>query len=248
MSVLQLLRREPVVHRLAPDGQLRVHHVRGPVGRGHRQRGVQGAGQPVVGAAAAPVVVLSGYSLAVFDFDGTLLDSDAALAAPYVALGVPLESVTYGHVVADECRRLGLSVDDYVAAYDVDAAAPFAGVDAMVSALDRWALCSNKVRSAGTAELARLGWTPSVAMFAEDFGGGAKRLEPLLESMGSPDPATVVFVGDTDHDRACAVAVGVTFALAAWNPRAASLAVDGDLVLERPADLLPLLGLAGPRA
>ena len=222
--------------------------MRGSVGRGHQQRGVQGAGQPVVGAAAAPVVVLSSFSLAVFDFDGTLLDSDAALAAAYVALGVPAAAVTFGHVVADECRRLGLEVDDYVAAYDVDAALPFAGVDALVSSLSRWALCSNKVRSAGAAELARLGWTPSVAMFAEDFGGGPKRLEPVLAALGDPDPRTVVFVGDTDHDRACAAAVGVTFALAAWNVRAAALAVDGDVVLEQPADLLPLLGLSGPRA
>jgi HAD superfamily hydrolase (TIGR01549 family) len=210
------------------------------VGRGHEERRVQGPRQPVVGAAAAPVLVLT-FSLAVFDLDGTLLDSDAALAAPYVALGVPASEVTYGHVVADECRRLGLSIDDYVAAYDVDAAQPYPGVDAMVVALDRWGVCSNKVRPSGAAELRRLGWEPDVALFADDFGGGPKQLGPVLSALGDPDPATVVFVGDTDHDRACARAVGVTFALAAWNPRAASLRTDGDVVLARPADLLPLL-------
>lgn len=210
--------------------------MRGPLGRGCPQRGVQGAGQPVVGAVAAPVVVLT----PVFDLDGTLLDSDAALAAPYVALGVPADEVTFGHVVAEECERLGLSVDDYVSRYDVDAARPFAGVDELVRSLEVWAVCSNKVRAAGSAELARLGWSPAVAWFAEDFGGGAKRLGPVLEALGVRG-ADVVFVGDTDHDRSCASAVGARFALAAWNPRAAPLAVDGDVVLSAPADLLALL-------
>ena len=224
-----------------------MHLVRGPLGRGHQERRVQGAGQPVVGAAATPDVVLSArFSVVVFDLDGTLLDSDAALAAAYVALGVPPEDVTYGHVVADECARLGLSVDDYVARYDVGAAAPFPGVSAMVSSLARWAVCSNKVRASGTAELARLGWSPSVAMFAEDFGGGPKRLGPVLAALGDVDPSAVVFVGDTAHDRACAVEVGVAFALAAWNDRAAALAEEGDLVLASPADLLPRLVVARP--
>ena len=167
------------------------------------------------------------------------------MAAAFVALGVPPGSVTYGHVVADECRRLGLSVDDYVSAYDAAAAQPFAGVPGLVAALDRgrWALCSNKVRASGRAELRRLGWQPSVAMFAEDFGGGPKRLAPVLARLGDPDPGDVVFVGDTAHDRSCAREAGVTFALAAWNPRA--VAADGDVVLERPVDLLPLLGAAG---
>ena len=45
----------------------------------------------------------------IFDLDGTLIDSDAALVAPFVALGVPREAVTFGHVLQDECDRLGLS-------------------------------------------------------------------------------------------------------------------------------------------
>jgi phosphoglycolate phosphatase-like HAD superfamily hydrolase len=154
-------------------------------------------------------------------------------------LGVAPDEVTFGHVVADECQRLGVSMAAYVSGYDVGAAAPFDGVDALVSSLDRWAVCSNKVRSLGVAELDRLGWSPEVALFAEDFGGGPKRLAPLLEALGEPEG--VVFVGDTDHDRACAAAAGVGFALAAWNPRAAALAQPGDVVLSKPADLLPLL-------
>ena len=56
------------------------------------------------------------------------------------------------------------------------------------------------------------------------------------------DPDRAVFVGDTHHDRACASAAGVRFALAGWNARAREAAETDDVVLDRPADLLDLLG------
>jgi HAD superfamily hydrolase (TIGR01549 family) len=176
----------------------------------------------------------------VFDLDGTLLDSDEALLTPFLALGVPRSDVSFGHVLADECERLGITVDDYLARYDVDEAAPYPGVVELVAALgDRWAVCSNKVRWAGVAELARLGWQPEVALFADDFGGVSKSVAPVLAALVDGVALDdVVFVGDTDYDRSCARDAGVRFALAAWNPRA--VAVDGDIVLAEPADLLRL--------
>jgi phosphoglycolate phosphatase len=178
----------------------------------------------------------------IFDLDGTLLDSDAVLTGAFVALGVPRESITFGHVVADECARLGLRLEAYLDAYDHDAALPFPGVGEMLAGLERWGLCwglcSNKHSSSGRRELARLGWQPSVALFSEDFGG-PKRLDLVLETIGL-DAAGAIFVGDTAHDRACAADAGVAFALAGWNPRAVPL--PGDTVLADPADLLPLLG------
>jgi HAD superfamily hydrolase (TIGR01549 family) len=173
----------------------------------------------------------------VFDLDGTLLDSDEALVAAFVALGVPRDQVTFGHVVADECARLGIERDAYLAAYDPGAALPFAGVDDLVAALPRWAVCSNKHGPVGRRELARLGWRPDVALFSDHFGG-PKSLPPVLEALDA-SPGDVVFVGDTEHDRACATAAGVVFALAAWNPRA--VAAPGDVVLESPAALLSWL-------
>jgi phosphoglycolate phosphatase-like HAD superfamily hydrolase len=173
----------------------------------------------------------------VFDLDGTLLDSDAALVAPFVALGVPEEQITFGHTLADECARLRITVDDYLARYDTDLALPFAGVEDLVAQLDRWAVCSNKHPLGGNAELARLGWAPDVAMFADSFDG-PKRLGPVLDAIGA-QPRDVIFIGDTDHDRRCAQEVGCAFALAGWNPRASAVA--GDRVLARPLDLLDLL-------
>ncbi|MGZ4717853.1 MAG: HAD family hydrolase, partial [Acidimicrobiales bacterium] len=90
--------------------------------------------------------------VAVFDLDGTLVDSDEALAAPFVAHGVPRAEVTFGHVLADECARLGIGVDDYLALYDARQVQPYAGVVELLGRLERWAVCSNKHPEAGHAE------------------------------------------------------------------------------------------------
>lgn len=172
------------------------------------------------------------------DLDGTLVDSDRALADAFVALGVPRDEVTFGHVLAEECDRWGITVGQYADAYDASSVVPFPGVDDMLGRLGDWAVCSNKIGVSGRAELTRFGWTPSIAMFAETFEG-PKSLRPMLDALGRT-PDEVVFVGDTGHDRACAQEVGAMFALAGWNPRA--VAVPGDLVLGEPAELLALVG------
>jgi HAD superfamily hydrolase (TIGR01549 family) len=173
----------------------------------------------------------------VFDLDGTLLDSDAALVAPFIALGISAEQITFGHTLAEECTRLGLEVDDYLAHYDDQLAVPFAGVEELVAKLDRWAVCSNKHQLAGHAEVARLGWKPDVVMFADSFGG-PKHLGPVLDAL-EVRADEVLFIGDTEHDRRCAQAIGCRFALAGWNPRASEIA--GELVLSGPLDVLDLL-------
>jgi len=174
--------------------------------------------------------------LAVFDFDGTLVDSDAALLAPFHELGVTPPPL--GLPASEACERAGITVAQYVERYDPSTVPPFAGVDDLLADLARWGLCSNKLRSAGLAELALHGWSPDVALFSDDFDFAEKRLAPVLEALGV-DGIDVVYVGDTAHDRACAAAAGATFALAGWNPRAS--AEPGDVVLTRPADLLDLL-------
>lgn len=177
--------------------------------------------------------------IALFDLDGTLVDSDVALQAPWSALGVDPERVPpLGLPLGEACDLVGVAVADYLALYDDAAVEPFAGVEAMLAELDRWAVCSNKARSSGVRELARFGWSPEVALFSDDFGGRPKELRPLLEALGLPADS-VVFVGDTAHDRACAAAAGVPFALAGWNQRAA--AEPGDVVLATPAAVLDLL-------
>ena len=175
--------------------------------------------------------------VAVFDLDGTLIDSDAPLLGAFEALGVPAESVTWGHVVADECQRLGISLQEYLEAYDLNAAQPFDGAAELVEALDRWGVVSNKHPDLGYPELQRLGWTPEVALFSDAFDG-PKQLGPALTAMGL-DAHNVLFVGDTSHDRACAHGVGARFAWAGWNPRATP--DSGDTVLTHPAQVLEVL-------
>ncbi|MCP3855597.1 MAG: HAD family hydrolase [Actinomycetia bacterium] len=173
----------------------------------------------------------------VFDLDGTLLDSDAALRHPFLALGVPEEDITYGHVIAEECRRLGLGLDDYLDHYDPHEAQPFPGVEALVVGLGPWAICSNKHPRSGESELARLGWNPVEAWFANRYDG-PKDLRPLLGHLGWR-PASITFVGDTNHDRVCAQQAGCRFVLAGWNPRTDPR--PGDLVAGEPAELLDLI-------
>jgi HAD superfamily hydrolase (TIGR01549 family) len=170
----------------------------------------------------------------IFDLDGTLVDTDEALVAPFLALGVRREDITFGHVLADECDRLGIDVESYLAHYDDGASRPFDGIEEMLGQFDRWAVCSNKHPGPASRELGRLEWQPTVALFSDAFEG-PKSLPPVLEAMHAR-PDEVVFVGDTDHDRAIAAAAGVPFGLAAWNPRAR--AASGDVVLERPSEVL----------
>lgn len=177
---------------------------------------------------------------ALFDLDGTLVDSDAALLAPFRTLGVTPDRVPpLGLPLGEACVRAGVKIDDYLDLYDSTVVEAFPGVDAMLRQLDRWAVCSNKARVSGLAELARLRWSPVLAMFSDDFGGRPKSLGPMLAALGV-EPVDVVFVGDTAHDRECARAAGVVFALAGWNSRATS--EPGDLVLDAPGDALALLG------
>jgi phosphoglycolate phosphatase-like HAD superfamily hydrolase len=183
-----------------------------------------------------------GIEVVVFDLDGTLLDSDEALIAPFVALGVPREEISFGHPIEVECARLGLRVEDYVAAYDTTVVRPFEGVESMLDGLGRWAVCSNKARASGLAELGRLGWEPEVAWFADDFGGEAKELAPVLSALGV-DPGATMFVGDTEHDVRCAEVAGTAFAWAGWNPRV-GLASRRQPVLSSPSALASLVGSA----
>jgi HAD superfamily hydrolase (TIGR01549 family) len=173
----------------------------------------------------------------VFDLDGTLVDSDRALIEPYLRLGFTEDDIQLGRLLVDECERLGITVDDYLAHYDSNDVEPFPGVEEVLTELPRWAVASNKIRASGAAELERLGWEPAVALFAEDFGGRSKYLQPVLDALGV-QAHEVVFVGDTAHDRDCARDAGALFALAGWNARV--LPEPGDVVLAEPRELLDL--------
>ena len=179
------------------------------------------------------------YDIAIFDLDGTLIDSDEALVLPFLHLGLSREEITFGHPIEEYCQMKGLSVEEYVDAYDTTSVQPFDGADELVAQLDRWAICSNKYNDSGWAELARLDWKPELALFSRDFGGMEKRLAPVLEATGV-DADRALYVGDSPTDAAVAREAGVEFVWAGWNPRTAA-ANPGGTVLSHPLELLALL-------
>ena len=181
------------------------------------------------------------HRVPLFDFDGTLVDSDAALIAPFLALGLAHDDLPpLGLPLGEACEQAGITVEAYLDRYDPAAALPFPGVAEVLTGLGRWGLASNKDRTSGHRELARLGWAPEVALFSDDFGGAEKQLAPLLAAL-TLDADRAVYIGDTAHDRACAALVGVPFALAGWNPRARACARPEDQVLDHPTEVLDLL-------
>ena len=144
----------------------------------------------------------------VFDLDGTLLDSDEALVAPFVALGVDrVGGQLRPRARATSAPAWASRSADYLDAYDDDRAQPFAGrgrAGGGARTGGRSARTSTPRRA--TPSWPGSGWEPEVALFSDAFDG-PKRLEPVLDALGL-DAATIVFVGDTAHDRACAAEVG----------------------------------------
>ena len=176
----------------------------------------------------------------IFDFDGTLVDSDEALLAPFDALGISRADVVMGSAVAEECDRLGVSMDDYVDAYDTESVRPFDGVPEMLAAIPRWAILSNKHPAPARRELDRLGWEPELVMCADAFDWEHKALEPMLQALGV-GADRVALVGDSDGDLRCALAVGCRFVWAGWNERVRTSRPAGEVAVT-PADVRSSLG------
>ena len=211
-----------------------VRLLRGPLGRGPRQRRV-----PRPGLALA-LLTWPVATVAVCDLDGTLIDSDAALVAPFLALGVRLEDIGRGLPVAEECARHGISIEEFVAAYDTEVVQPYPGAPS-------WWPASTAGPCARTSTRTPVGpswpgWAGSRRWRCSPTPSTVPRPSPRCSSGWASSAADVVFLGDTAHDRACAKEAGAMFALASWNPKAEPAA--GDVVLERPEQLLELLGLA----
>lgn len=177
--------------------------------------------------------------IVIFDFDGTLIDSDEALLAPIDLLGASRSDVVMGSAVAHECERLGISLDDYVDAYDTEVSMPFPGAAELLGELDRWAICSNKHPASASTELDRLGWQPELVMCADAFDWGHKSLVPMLERLGL-DADQVMLVGDSGGDLRCAEEVGCRFVWAGWNERVRTHPHSG-VVANTPLEVLNFL-------
>ena len=175
----------------------------------------------------------------IFDFDGTLIDSDEPLLVPFDRLGVDRSEVIMGSAVAEECERLGIDLDDYVSNYDTTVAQAFPGVDSMLTEIPRWAIVSNKHPDSAAKELNRLGWKPEATMCADAFDWKHKSLIPMVQHLGLC-AEQVVLVGDSGGDLLCAEELGCRFIWAGWNERVRQLQPEGETALT-PSALLTLI-------
>jgi phosphoglycolate phosphatase len=214
--------------------------------------------------------------LAVFDLDGTLVDSaadiQAALNRLMRRLGRPgFEPAEVRSMVGDGVPILveralaarGMAFDEAaLAAFDADyaahpavATAPFPGVPAALDALiaEGWrcAICTNKPIGTVTALLNALALRQRFAAVLGGDSVSARKPDPvhLLATIASAGgvPARSVMIGDHRNDVLAARGAGVPSAFACWGYGTAAMAAEADWRVERPAALSPLLARLVPK-
>jgi len=206
--------------------------------------------------------------LAIFDLDGTLVDSAPGIAA---ALNrtlarhrlAPFPVAEVAAMVGDGARALLLKaftargvalpeeeIAPFVADLEANGAAdttPYEGIEAALAnmAMAGWrhAVCTNKPEAAARSLLRALG----MARFFEVILGGdslpVRKPDPghvrgVLEAMRMA-PARSVMIGDHQNDILAAKGAGVRAVFAAWGYGKGDGA---ELVVRRPSDLPLLLG------
>ncbi|HEY6003981.1 MAG TPA: HAD-IA family hydrolase [Anaeromyxobacter sp.] len=205
--------------------------------------------------------------LAIFDLDGTLVDSlddlHASVNHALRALGLPLRSrqEVHGYVgegarilleraIAPEVHLLQPALAAWRAHYEVhclDHTRPYPGLEALLAGAGRvLAVHTNKPGALARKILAGLGLLPR---FAAVIGGDEAPRKPdptgvreIVARVGA-SPAETVFVGDSRVDAATARAAGVAFLAVTWGfaSRAELAAAGATSFAESAADLAPWL-------
>lgn len=207
---------------------------------------------------------------AVFDLDGTLVDSapDIHAAVNRMMDSLGLAPFTVPEVVAmvgDGVKALvtralaargrpfdAEALQAFNADYTANAAVltrPFEGIPEALDALEtagwRLAVCTNKPEEAARLLLADLGLAPRFAT----IGGGDSfptrkpdpaHLRATLAAAGG-DAARAIMIGDHHNDVAAAAGLGIPCVFALWGYGPRSMAADSTLA-EAPAMLPRLLG------
>lgn len=185
---------------------------------------------------------------ALFDLDGTLLDSAPDMLAtvnrmrgsrgrppitlaeirPVVSRGArAMASVAFPELDADGVLAL---VPEFLSVYGEELGrhgAPFDGVEAMLSALDaagtRWGIVTNKPEALAARILPQLGWQDRCAVLIGGDTLAERKPHPLpllhaADAMGL-SPAACVYVGDDARDIVAARAAGMPSIVALWGYR-----------------------------
>jgi phosphoglycolate phosphatase len=205
--------------------------------------------------------------LAIFDLDGTLVDSlddlHASVNHALRAVGLPLRSreEVHGYVgegarilmeraIAPEVHLLEPALAAWRAHYEVhclDHTRPYPGLEALLAGARRaLAVHTNKPGAMARKILAGLGLLPR---FAAVTGGDEAPRKPdptgvreIMARVGA-SPAETVFVGDSRVDAATARAAGVAFVAVTWGfaSRADLAAAGATAYAERADELAPWL-------
>ena len=203
------------------------------------------------------------YRHIVFDLDGTLLDTEAAVlnAWQHTLRGYryhfPLEElrVVLGITVEKGIDALGVLVDNQFerrltesyALYTGNTAF-FPGVGELLLQLKQRGYSLGVVTSRNREECRRYFGTFGLEILcgqficAEDTERHKPEPEPLLKYMEKAGAAaeSCIYIGDMPTDVACANRAGAVSALAVWN-QSGILCPDAQLILQTPADLLRIL-------
>lgn len=185
--------------------------------------------------------------MVVFDLDGTLVDSGAAIAsclrATMTDCGLDEAAVEdawlrshIGRPLPDVLSDLGVgpaALAGAVACFQAqwarsgpDASLPFPDIVDLLDALDAagiaLALATAKPRMVALAVLERQGLLERFEVVVganEDESGAEKALVigAALDALGHPDPATVIMVGDRQHDVEGAMAHGISAVGVTWG-------------------------------
>ncbi|WP_394005024.1 phosphoglycolate phosphatase [Luteimonas sp. WGS1318] len=185
---------------------------------------------------------------ALFDLDGTLLDSAPDMLAtvnrmlgsrgrapvtlsdirPVVSRGArAMASVAFPELDADGVAAL---VPEFLAVYGEELgrhSRPFDGVEAMLAALEaagtRWGIVTNKPEGLAQRILPQLGWQDRCAVLIGGDTLAERKPHPLpllhaAEAIGLA-PAACVYVGDDARDIIAARAAGMPSIVALWGYR-----------------------------
>lgn len=188
--------------------------------------------------------------VALFDLDGTLLDSAPDMLAtvnamraergrspmaldalrPHVSKGARAMLAAAFADVAVETRESW--VPEFLAVYQRELGrhgAPFDGIEAMLGALEaagsRWGIVTNKPEYLARLLLPRLGWESRCAVLIGGDTLTARKPDPLpltvaAERLGVA-PSACVYVGDDERDIVAARAAGMPSVVALWGYRLA---------------------------
>lgn len=186
--------------------------------------------------------------VALFDLDGTLLDSAPDMLAtvnamraergrgpmaldalrPHVSKGARAMLAAAFADVAVETRESW--VPEFLAVYQLELGrhgAPFEGIETMLGALEaagsRWGIVTNKPEYLARLLLPLLGWESRCAVLIGGDTLAARKPDPLpltvaAERLGVA-PSACVYVGDDERDIVAARAAGMPSVVALWGYR-----------------------------